>query len=165
MWQNSHAPRCCSVILVKPQNNTAFPAGWVSYCAIESFGSICVSLFWAFVNSSMNVEGAKSAYGLIIAGANLGSIMGPTIATTKVRLLERNVSVDRNDDCHGDEGRNADHRGVCLAGHLLATSHPRAYSYRTLATKSHHSCRLNLRPQNASYDALVAEYNFKDIER
>lgn len=59
-------------------------AGWVSYCAIESFGSICVSLFWAFVNSSMDVEGAKSAYGLIIAGANLGSILGPTIAITKV---------------------------------------------------------------------------------
>ncbi|CAN0028996.1 unnamed protein product, partial [Laminaria digitata] len=57
--------------------------GWISYCAIESFGSICVSLFWAFVNSSMNVETAKSAYGLIIAGANLGSIMGPTLAVTK----------------------------------------------------------------------------------
>jgi ATP/ADP translocase len=45
--------------------------GWVSYCAIESFGSICVSLFWAFVNSTMNFEGAKSAYGLIIAGAQV----------------------------------------------------------------------------------------------
>ena len=61
-----------------------FIAGWVSYCAIESFGSICVSLFWAFVNSSVNVETAKSAFGLIIAGANLGSIIGPTIAVTKV---------------------------------------------------------------------------------
>ena len=59
-------------------------SGWISYCAIESFGSICVSLFWAFVNSSVNVETAKSAYGLIIAGANLGSIMGPTLAVTKV---------------------------------------------------------------------------------
>lgn len=56
----------------------------MSYCAIESFGSICVSLYWAFVNSSMNVEGAKSAYGLIIAGGNLGSILGPTLAATQV---------------------------------------------------------------------------------
>ncbi|KAG5184352.1 hypothetical protein JKP88DRAFT_269750 [Tribonema minus] len=56
--------------------------GWVSYCAIESFGSICVSLFWAFVNSTMNFEGAKSAYGLIIAGAQVGSILGPSIAAT-----------------------------------------------------------------------------------
>lgn len=62
-------------------------SGWISYCAIESFGSICVSLFWAFVNSSMNVETAKSAYGLIIAGANLGSIMGPTLAVTKVSQM------------------------------------------------------------------------------
>lgn len=60
-----------------------FP-GWVSYCAIESFGSICVALFWAFVNSSVNVETAKSAFGLIIAGGNLGSIIGPTMAVTKV---------------------------------------------------------------------------------
>ena len=62
----------------------AFP-GWISYCAIESFGSICVSLFWAFVNSSVNVETAKSAFGLIIAGGNVGSIMGPTLAVTKVK--------------------------------------------------------------------------------
>ncbi|CAN0371549.1 unnamed protein product, partial [Ectocarpus sp. 8 AP-2014] len=68
------------------QNENASPTrliGWISYCAIESFGSICVSLFWAFVNSSVNVETAKSAFGLIIAGANLGSIMGPTLAVTK----------------------------------------------------------------------------------
>mmetsp|Transcript_18422 Transcript_18422/g.25311 ORF Transcript_18422/g.25311 Transcript_18422/m.25311 type:complete len:525 (+) Transcript_18422:66-1640(+) len=58
--------------------------GWVSYCTIESFGSICISLFWAFVNSSIDLEGAKSAYGLIIAGAQIGSIMGPTIATQAV---------------------------------------------------------------------------------
>ena len=28
------------------------PLGWISYCAIESFGSIYVSLFWAFVNTA-----------------------------------------------------------------------------------------------------------------
>ncbi|CAM9616756.1 unnamed protein product [Chrysoparadoxa australica] len=55
--------------------------GWVSYCSIESFGSITVSLFWAFTNSSMDYEGAKSSYGLIIAGAQLGSILGPSLAT------------------------------------------------------------------------------------
>jgi len=55
--------------------------GWVSYCAIESFGSICISLFWAFVNSTINFDGAKSAFGLIIAGAQIGSILGPTLVT------------------------------------------------------------------------------------
>ncbi|CAM9593200.1 unnamed protein product, partial [Discosporangium mesarthrocarpum] len=79
---------CIALLLADPvigvENTDADPArllGWVSYCAIESFGSICVSLFWAFVNSTMNLETAKGAFGLIIAGANLGSIMGPTIAT------------------------------------------------------------------------------------
>merc|ERR1712137_522294 len=53
--------------------------GWFSYCAIESFGSIGVALFWAFVNASMSLEGQKKAYGLIIAGAQIGSILGPTL--------------------------------------------------------------------------------------
>jgi len=82
-----------SVLLDHPtigiHNTEADPSrllGWVSYCTIESFGSICISLFWAFVNSSINLEGAKSAYGLIIAGAQIGSIMGPTIATQAVYL-------------------------------------------------------------------------------
>ncbi|KAH8057785.1 TLC ATP/ADP transporter [Aureococcus anophagefferens] len=43
--------------------------GWVSYCSIESFGSIGVSLFWAFTNSTYNLEGAKKAYGLMVARA------------------------------------------------------------------------------------------------
>ena len=55
--------------------------GWVSYCSIESFGSIGVSLFWAFTNSTYNLEGAKKAYGLMVACAQLGSIAGPTIVT------------------------------------------------------------------------------------
>jgi len=56
--------------------------GWISYCTIESFGSIGVSLFWAFCNSAMNLEQAKSAYGIIVAGAQIGAICGPTIVTT-----------------------------------------------------------------------------------
>ncbi len=55
-------------------NTNASPTrliGWISYCAIESFGSICVSLFWAFVNSIMHFDGAKSSYGLIVAGAQV----------------------------------------------------------------------------------------------
>ena len=55
--------------------------GWISYCSIESFGSIGVSLFWAFTNSTYNLEGAKKAYGLMVACAQLGSIAGPTIVS------------------------------------------------------------------------------------
>jgi AAA family ATP:ADP antiporter len=53
--------------------------GWVSYCAIESFGSVMVSLFWSFANSVTSLESAKATYGLMVALAQLGSIIGPTI--------------------------------------------------------------------------------------
>lgn len=53
--------------------------GWVSYCAIESFGSVMVSLFWSFANSNISLETAKSSYGVMVATAQLGSILGPTI--------------------------------------------------------------------------------------
>mmetsp|Transcript_2902 Transcript_2902/g.5436 ORF Transcript_2902/g.5436 Transcript_2902/m.5436 type:complete len:707 (+) Transcript_2902:117-2237(+) len=52
--------------------------GWVSYCSIESFGSVMVSLFWSFCNSNFHLESAKSCYGLLVATAQIGSILGPT---------------------------------------------------------------------------------------
>ncbi|MFA5074490.1 MAG: Npt1/Npt2 family nucleotide transporter [Candidatus Babeliales bacterium] len=53
--------------------------GWVSYVMIESMGSIIVALFWSFVASSTNPASAKRGFALIISGAQLGSILGPTI--------------------------------------------------------------------------------------
>lgn len=53
--------------------------GWVSYCAIESFGSVMVSLFWSFANSNITLETAKASYGVMVATAQLGSILGPAI--------------------------------------------------------------------------------------
>lgn len=55
--------------------------GWVSYCTIESFGSMVVQAYWALVNASVDVHFAKRNFGYIIAGAQIGSILGPTIAT------------------------------------------------------------------------------------
>ncbi|KAL7488135.1 hypothetical protein ACHAW6_013732 [Cyclotella cf. meneghiniana] len=52
--------------------------GWVSYCGIESFGSVMVSLFWSFANSNFNLKQAKRSYGMMVATAQLGSILGPT---------------------------------------------------------------------------------------
>lgn len=52
--------------------------GWVSYCGIESFGSVMVSLFWSFANSSFNLKQAKRSYGVMVATAQVGSILGPT---------------------------------------------------------------------------------------
>jgi AAA family ATP:ADP antiporter len=45
--------------------------GWISYCAIESFGSIGVTNFWAFANSVYDLERAKKSYGLLIACAQV----------------------------------------------------------------------------------------------
>jgi len=55
--------------------------GWVNYCAIESFGSVMVSLFWSFANSNITLETAKSSYGVMVAFAQLGSILGPALVT------------------------------------------------------------------------------------
>mmetsp|Transcript_3903 Transcript_3903/g.10733 ORF Transcript_3903/g.10733 Transcript_3903/m.10733 type:complete len:692 (-) Transcript_3903:325-2400(-) len=55
--------------------------GWVSYCGIESFGSVMVALFWSFANSNFNLETAKASYGLLVATAQLGSILGPTLVS------------------------------------------------------------------------------------
>ena len=52
--------------------------GWISYCSIESFGSVMVSLFWSFANSNIPLETAKASYGVMVALAQIGSILGPT---------------------------------------------------------------------------------------
>ena len=40
-----------------------------------------VQCFWALVNSSVNVDFAKKNFGYIVAGAQIGSVLGPSIAT------------------------------------------------------------------------------------
>mmetsp|Transcript_3699 Transcript_3699/g.10625 ORF Transcript_3699/g.10625 Transcript_3699/m.10625 type:complete len:580 (-) Transcript_3699:238-1977(-) len=55
--------------------------GWVCYCAIESYGSVAVALFWAFTNDTVDLETAKSSYGIIIALAQVGAIAGASVAT------------------------------------------------------------------------------------
>ncbi len=55
--------------------------GWVIYLGVETFGSLVVALFWSFVASSVDTASAKRGYGLIIGGAQIGSIAGPTLAT------------------------------------------------------------------------------------
>ena len=64
-------------------NTDASPSrllGWISYVAIESMGSIIVALFWSFVASSTDPSSAKRGFALIISGAQVGSILGPTLA-------------------------------------------------------------------------------------
>ncbi len=54
--------------------------GWVIYLTIESFGSLLPALFWSFLNSTTDSASAKRGYGLVISGAQIGSIAGPEFA-------------------------------------------------------------------------------------
>lgn len=65
--------------LANQQPNPTRFLGWFSYCGIESFGSVMVSLFWSFANSNISLETAKASYGVMVASAQIGSIIGPTI--------------------------------------------------------------------------------------
>lgn len=68
----AHTRRCVYNTLQHRTPPTGRLLGWASYLAIESYGSLTVAMFWAFTNSSVHLEGAKSVYGLILAGAQVG---------------------------------------------------------------------------------------------
>jgi ATP:ADP antiporter, AAA family len=50
--------------------------GWLSYFAIESFGSLVVALFWSFTNSITDSDSAKRGFPFIVAMAQLAAIVG-----------------------------------------------------------------------------------------
>lgn len=50
--------------------------GWVSFFAIESYGSLIIALFWSFTNSICTTEQSKIGYPMIIAAAQIGGIGG-----------------------------------------------------------------------------------------
>jgi AAA family ATP:ADP antiporter len=50
------------------------------YFMIEWIGSTMVGCFWAFVSSTTSSESAKKGYPLIIAGSQVGSILGSTLS-------------------------------------------------------------------------------------
>jgi AAA family ATP:ADP antiporter len=85
-------PCCCPIryqVLGLPNQtpNINRILGWVSYCGIESFGSVMVSLFWSFANSNFNIETAKASYGLLVATAQVGSILGPTVVNRYAAII------------------------------------------------------------------------------
>ena len=60
--------------------------GYLLYFLIESYGSITVACFWAYVNSTLTVTAAERYYGSIVALAQLGAIGGSTVATARTRV-------------------------------------------------------------------------------
>ncbi len=53
--------------------------GWASYILLESYGSLLIALFYAFIASVMTTESAKKGYGMLIFLIQLGSVTGSTI--------------------------------------------------------------------------------------
>jgi len=67
---------------------TAFPSmvnpnwfGFASYSLIESFGSLTVALFWAFVATTVTISTAKRGYAIIFASGQFGALLGTTLVT------------------------------------------------------------------------------------
>ncbi|MCK4264741.1 hypothetical protein KAW80_00065 [Candidatus Babeliales bacterium] len=54
--------------------------GWLVYFSIESFGSLMIALFWSFVASITDANSAKRGFPIVIAGGQVGGILGPTLA-------------------------------------------------------------------------------------
>ena len=50
--------------------------GWLSYFAIESFGSLVPALFWSFTNSISDSNSAKHGFPFIVAMAQIGAVIG-----------------------------------------------------------------------------------------
>lgn len=70
---------------IEPKGPQNF-VGWLAYFLIEAYGSLMVALFWSYTNSIMNLEEAKGAYGLIISVAQIGAILGSTMATQATKF-------------------------------------------------------------------------------
>lgn len=77
-----------SLLLMHPEiglpNEVADPSrllGWISYVSIESFGSMLVQCFWALVNATVDTNFGKKYFGKLVAGAQVGAILGPSLAT------------------------------------------------------------------------------------
>jgi ATP/ADP translocase len=54
--------------------------GYVLFALVESFGSVSITLFWAFANSHLTLESAERHYGSIVAVAQMGAIAGSTLS-------------------------------------------------------------------------------------
>lgn len=76
---------------IKPNLFTVI-AGYLWYFFVESFGSLVVALFWAFLAEITNVEASKKGFPLIYALAQLGGIVFPYIL---IKLpVKMNVKTD-----------------------------------------------------------------------
>lgn len=66
-----------------------FPAlGYFFFVLVESYGSVAITIFWAFANSHLTLEAAERHYGSIVAVAQVGAIGGSTLSAMLGRRKE-----------------------------------------------------------------------------
>lgn len=73
--------------------------GYALYALIESYGSVSITIFWAFANSHLTLEMAERHYGSIVAVAQAGAIFGSTLSATLGRR-QKNNDVEKENDLH-----------------------------------------------------------------
>lgn len=61
--------------------------GWLWYVYVESYGSLVITLFWAFVSDITTPESAKKGFGIIVLFGQVGNILGPLIAEKYAQYL------------------------------------------------------------------------------
>ena len=72
--------------------------GYVLFALVESFGSVSITIFWAFANSHLTLEAAERHYGTIVAVAQMGAIAGSTLSA----VLGRRRSQQPENDTYGN---------------------------------------------------------------
>jgi ATP/ADP translocase len=83
--------------------------GYVLFALVESFGSVSITIFWAFANSHLTLEAAERHYGTIVAVAQMGAIAGSTLSAVLGRRRQQPENdTDGNQQQHyfaDEEGR------------------------------------------------------------
>ena len=54
--------------------------GWALYLYVETFGTVMVALFWAFVSDTTTPDAAKRGYSVIVMGAQMGAVCLPLMS-------------------------------------------------------------------------------------
>lgn len=68
--------------------------GYVLFALIESYGSVSITIFWAFANSHLTLEAAERHYGSTVALAQIGAIGGSTLVTILGRKTDHEIPTE-----------------------------------------------------------------------
>jgi len=95
----------------EPHEGWYYPAlGYALFALIESYGSVSITVFWAFANSHLTLESAERHYGSIVAVAQAGAIGGSTLSAFLGRRKEEDGAIHEEEGGAGDVGGRGDAR-------------------------------------------------------